>query len=171
MHRYLMGSATLQPALNYAGITSPLVGHVTLVGFASGASRNAVTAVVTDWARSTLPITLAIEALDVFGLPNQIVIARMLRSDKLVNAFIALAGALSHARLPSLIPRAADEWIFHMSIAYCGLLSALAWQSMRPRCPWTSSHRRVRLCTARNWLHSTPVAGRASSSGVFALRG
>ncbi len=108
-------------------VSYPARAHVTLCGFAAGTALAAVQEVVGAWARSVPPLLIDVERVTAFPPPFQVVVVQVRKTPEL---FAALASLRRRAEerglgLSTLVP--ADQWIFHMSVAYCAGLSPSAW--------------------------------------------
>jgi 2'-5' RNA ligase len=77
---------------------------------------------LTGWAKTLQPGRIEIEKLTQFPEPNRIIILQVNKTPELCNAFVSLAELSQQAHLPEFDPpqRPIDQWIFHMSVAYCG---------------------------------------------------
>jgi 2'-5' RNA ligase len=120
----------LRQKLVGAPVSYPARAHVTLCGFAAGVSLDDVQEETRAWAHSTPSLLIELEGLSVFPTPFQIVLVQVRRTPEL---FAALAGLRQRAErrgltLSTVVP--AEQWIFHMSLAYCKELSAPAWHEV-----------------------------------------
>lgn len=104
--------------------------HLTLAGFANGASLDAVRELVANWASTVSSLVLEFEELGVFPSPFQIVIARVRRTPALGEALATLREQARQCNLIDVATVQPSDWIFHMSVAYCSALSATAWQDV-----------------------------------------
>lgn len=82
---------------------------------------------IREWAAHQHPIELAVDAIDVFPAPWQIVIARLARTDALVAAYASLTDALAETGFRRLDERPLEEWTFHLSMLYGKTLDAAEW--------------------------------------------
>ena len=111
-------------------ISYPAQAHVTLAGFAADTQLSAVQDVVESWSHRVSPLRIAVDRLEYFPAPSQILIIRVLKTAELLDA---LSGLRLEARqrqltIDTTIPL--QDWIFHMSVAYCSDLSDSAWNNV-----------------------------------------
>lgn len=114
-------------------VSSPNTGHVTLRGFAESDRPDHVAAVVAEWAREQGPITLRVDGVDGFPPPFSVIIARLERTPTLLDSYARLTRLLEETDLVRLGELGLDEWVFHLSLAYCGGLDAAAWDDAHAR--------------------------------------
>lgn len=110
-------------------ISHPNTGHVTLRGFYEPARVRELKDAIAAWAGKQAPIEVRVDAVDGFPAPFQILIARLHRSATLVDAYGSLTSALDATDLQRIGELSLDQWIFHMSLAYCNTLSSEDWQA------------------------------------------
>jgi hypothetical protein len=112
-------------------------------------------------------LLIEVERVSAFPPPFQIVIVQVRKTPEL---FAALAGLRQRAEqrglvLSTVVP--AEQWIFHMSAAYCSGLSAPAWHEV------TRLLETVRVPSATCVVGEAEVVafddGREYSGGVFSL--
>ncbi len=128
-------------------ISHPHTGHVTLRGFSEPARIHELKNTVMAWARQQAPIEVRVDAIDGFPTPFQILIARLHRSPTLVEAYESLTSALDATDLQRIGELPLDQWIFHMSLAYCNALSGKDWQAAHARTSREVLARPVELLT------------------------
>ena len=146
----------------------PACAHVTLAGFPAGTPLDAVQDLVAGWARGVPALRLSVERAASFPAPFQIAVLEVRKTEAL---FAALLGIRQQAeqrglRLVESIP--AEEWTFHMSLAYCPNLSADEWAGVAQfmeamRVPKVSEMQRTVEIVAFD-------EGREHSGGVYSLR-
>jgi len=146
----------------------PACAHVTLAGFPAGTPLEAVQDLVAGWVRGVAPLRISVERAASFPAPFQIAILQVRKTPAL---FAALQGLRREARQRGLkgfagIP--AEEWTFHMSLAYCPNLSADEWASVvqfmeTMRVPKVSAMQRTVEIVAFD-------EGKEHSGGVYSLR-
>ncbi len=117
-------------ALQRADVRHPHTGHVTLRGFYEPERRDELTALVREWAAVQSPIEVTVEAVDVFPMPWQILILRLVRSESLVSAYASLTGALEATDFYRLGELSLEDWTFHLSVLYGKTLSPEAWDAL-----------------------------------------
>lgn len=123
---YRQTQRRLLDALPHA-VPHPHTEHATLRGFFEPERRDAVAATIREWAAHQHPIELAVDAIDAFPSPWQIVIARLARTDALVAAYASLTDALAETGFRRLEERPLEEWTFHLSVLYGKTLDAATW--------------------------------------------
>lgn len=116
-----------------AATAHPNAGHVTLRGFYEPLRVQELKDVIRAWARQQAPIEVSVEAVDGFPTPFQILIARLHRTPSLVDAYRSLSAALDATDFRRIGELPLDEWIFHMSLAYCPALSSDDWQETQAK--------------------------------------
>jgi 2'-5' RNA ligase len=108
-------------------VSYPAAAHVTLTGFPRGAPLDRVRALVAEWAKTIVPLTLEVEQLAVFPPPYQIVYVRLEKTTSLFHALVSLETHAQEAGLGDVTAVPHDQWVFHMSLAYCGRLPPGIW--------------------------------------------
>ena len=107
----------------------PNTGHVTLKGYPRGTDHDAVTRVLDRWSSEMPPLSIETERLSHFGPPHQVVILQVKKTEALSRAYCRVAELSNQAGLP-LLPqggRPVEEWVFHISMAYCKALPEQEW--------------------------------------------
>lgn len=112
-------------------VTYPHTGHVTLRGFFEPDRVEHLKEAVRLWVAEQPLIDLHVEAIDSFPAPFKILIARIKRTPSLVSAYAGLSEMLDQTDFNRIGELSLDDWIFHMSIAYCGELSDDDWEGAR----------------------------------------
>lgn len=130
MAAYERVQATAQSSLPSA-VTYPHTGHVTLRGFFEPDRVDQLKEAVRKWAASQPLIDLRVDAIDSFPAPFRIVIARLERTPSLVNAYADLTTMLDQTDFNRIGELSLDDWVFHMSIAYCSELPDDDWEGVR----------------------------------------
>ena len=112
-------------------VSFPARGHVTLAGFVAGTELQSVQELVSSWVRRVSPLRIHVQRATSFPSPFQILYLEISRTPALVRALQSLRrmAAERALSLDSAIP--VDEWVFHMSLAYCPKLDATEWLSAR----------------------------------------
>lgn len=107
----------------------PNTGHVTLKGYPSGTDHDRVTRILDAWSREVPPLAVETERLSQFGPPHQVVILRVTKTEALSRAYCRIAELSNQAGLPILPQggRPVEEWVFHVSLAYCKDLPEPDW--------------------------------------------
>lgn len=115
------------------GITGPNAGHVTLRGFSEPTRVQELKSCILKWAARQEPIELVVEGIDGFPPPFQILIARLQPSGSLVDAYSTLTATLDATDFRRIGELPLQEWVFHLSLAYCRSLSEDEWQAVQSR--------------------------------------
>jgi 2'-5' RNA ligase len=119
----------LRSLLRDAPVSYPNRGHVTMRAFPAGTDLDAIRQLVEAWAGATRPLRLEVDEVSVFGSPFQIVVVVIRKTPELADAYRRLLEQALRAGLPDWPGAiAVDDWIFHLSAAYCGGLDDPAWQ-------------------------------------------
>lgn len=111
-------------------ISYPAQAHVTLAGFAADTQLSAVQDVVESWSRWVSPLRIAVDRLEYFPAPSQILFIRVLKTVELLDALCGLRLEASQRQLTIDTTIPVQDWIFHMSVAYCSDLSDSAWNNV-----------------------------------------
>lgn len=109
------------------GTPHPNTGHVTLRGFFEPERVASLRESIATWAGSTPPMEILIDAVDGFPPPFQILIARLARTDSLVEAYSRLTDSIDATDFRRIGELPLDDWVFHLSLAYASGLSAIRW--------------------------------------------
>jgi 2'-5' RNA ligase len=126
-HVYDSVRASMKGKLAGLPVSYPAQPHVTLTGFPKGTSLQAVRELVAQWAPTTHGLRLETEKVTVFPAPFQIVIAQVRQTAELLQALSSLREAATERELGHLSTIAPADWIFHMSVVYCSMLTPSAW--------------------------------------------
>lgn len=108
------------------GVSFPAQPHVTLAGFGP-APVDVVRRAVEAWAARAAPLRLEIERVATFPAPSQVVVVVIRRTPELFDALSTIRARGTDLGLRDLAAIPPDDWIFHMSVAYCSEAGALAW--------------------------------------------
>lgn len=127
---YQQVQEAVRQRLSALPVSYPARAHVTLCGFAAGTALDAVQDVVGAWARSVPSLLIEAERVGVFPSPFQVIIVQVRKTPELFAAMATLRQQAEECRLVLSTVVPADQWIFHMSVAYCSELSAPAWQEV-----------------------------------------
>lgn len=111
-------------------VSYPARAHVTLTGFPSGTSLDAIRDLVSGWAPTVPFLLLEVERVGFFPAPTQAVIVQIRKTPELFDALATLRGRVRESELPDWPQVAVEDWTFHMSVAYCSSLSAAAWNEV-----------------------------------------
>ncbi|OAN35301.1 hypothetical protein A4X16_05155 [Microbacterium sp. H83] len=117
-------------ALRHVRVPHPHTGHVTLRGFFEPERREQLRDLIRSWAGRQPPIDVAVDAVDVFPSPWQIVILRLARRASLIDAYSSLTAALDRTDVRRLGELSLDEWTFHLSIVYGTDLAPDRWAAL-----------------------------------------
>ena len=118
----------LREVLPGAGVSYPAFPHVTLGGFPQGTALSDVQDAVEAWAARTPPLALHLEGVDVFPAPDKVLFVRVSKTAELDGALVALGEEANARGLPDVDPRRVEDWIFHMSAAYCDAMVEGEWE-------------------------------------------
>lgn len=163
--------AALQPHLSRLPLSSPARPHVTLRGFPAGTPLAQVQALVQSWAPGISPLRIEVEGVGTFPPPFKTVVVRIRRTPPLVHALASLRDLARERALPDLPGGApsVDEWIFHMTVAYCAPLAEDEWAELTRRVATLS------VLPATCVVRQAEVAAlddlRESSGGFYPLTG
>jgi 2'-5' RNA ligase len=115
-------------ALDREPVSYPNIGHVTLRGYPAGTNAEDIGRAVERWATRSPPLDLESEGLSIFGEPDRIVVLVIRKTPELADAYQRLLGESLSTGLPDWPGRiSAEDWVFHMSVAYCRALNDEAW--------------------------------------------
>jgi 2'-5' RNA ligase len=105
-------------------VTYPNVGHITLRGFSQPEKIDQIRTSLTKWASQIKPMEISIENFDSFPPPFKVLILKVQSTNELKSAYTELTQVIEADGLHTIgVQRNTDEWIFHMSLAYCEQLS------------------------------------------------
>ncbi|WP_344756489.1 2'-5' RNA ligase family protein [Gryllotalpicola koreensis] len=110
-------------------ISHPHTGHVTLRGFYEPTRVRELRDAIAAWAARQTPIEVQVEAVDGFPTPFQIFIARLNRNTALIEAYAGLTAALDVTDFQRIGELPLEQWVFHVSLIYCGALSNSDWEA------------------------------------------
>jgi 2'-5' RNA ligase len=167
---YTTVQAAIQARFSDLVISYPAQAHVTLKGFPAGTPLGAVQTLVQRWATAASPLRVEVERVTVFPEPFKIVIVQVRKTAELYHALARLRALAEQRNLPDwpqgTIPKV-DEWIFHMSVAYCSTLSAADWSAV------ASFSESLLLPAAEYPIHEVEIAafdeGQEYSGGIYPL--
>lgn len=108
----------------------PAEPHVTLAAVGERAAVQRLQELVAEWAKHVTPLRLEVERLSVFPAPFQTVIAQIRRTPELFGALSSLRRCVGDEGLHDLAAVSSEEWVFHMSVAYCSRLPAAEWDDV-----------------------------------------
>lgn len=109
-------------------IQYPNAGHATLRGFEEPTQIEELKLALRAWAAEREPIELRIESVDGFPPPFKVLIAQLARSESLVDAYASLTAMLDATDFNRIGELPLEQWVFHLSLAYCIILSDLEWE-------------------------------------------
>lgn len=162
----------LQDALRQrlAGLPAsfPSCAHVTLAGFEPGTPLESVQGLVADWVRGARPMRISVERAASFPPPFQIALLQVRTTPALLAALRGLREMAIQRGLAVVTGVPVEEWVFHMSLAYCPNLSADEWAGVARfmetlRVPRVSAMQRMVEIVAFD-------EGKEHSGGVYPLR-
>lgn len=119
--------SVLKQQLGHADVVYLAQAHVTLTGFPRGTELDAARDLVAEWAHSVAPLRLEVEKVGHFPAPFQIVMLQIRKTTALCNALVSLRAGAKERGLGDAGLIQVDDWIFHMSVAYCSSLTGPAW--------------------------------------------
>jgi 2'-5' RNA ligase len=97
--------------------------------FPAGTDDDTIQAAVRAWAEATEPLRLELAGVSVFGPPFQIVVLVIRKTRELADAYRRLLDESLRAGLPDWPGTIAPEdWVFHLSLAYCADLDEQEWK-------------------------------------------
>jgi 2'-5' RNA ligase len=128
IHRQVQG--ILRQRLSAFPISYPACAHVTLTGFDAGTPLDAVQTVVERWARRVPVLRIETERVAFFPPPFQIAIVQVRKTPDLLAALVDLREQAEEQQLSISTSIPSQDWVFHMSVAYCAGLNAPAWNNL-----------------------------------------
>ena len=160
----------LRSLLKDAPVSYPNTAHVTMRAFPAGTDLDTIGQTVEVWARATKPLHLDVDGVSVFGSPFQIVVVVIRKTPELADAYRRLLDESLRAGLPDWPGTIAiDEWVFHLSVAYCGDLDVRAWERVAELVPSLTPNEG---CDIAGNVELVAFEGRREHAvGTFALRG
>ena len=113
-------------------VSYPARAHVTLAGFALGTPLESVQNLVSEWIRDVPSLRIEVQGATSFPAPFQIAILKVVKTSALFSALRGLRRKAEQRglRLSTVTP--AEEWVFHMSLAYCSKMSLADWDELAP---------------------------------------
>jgi ribosomal protein S18 acetylase RimI-like enzyme/2'-5' RNA ligase len=127
---YRQVQETLRQRLSGLPVSYPARAHVTLAGFAAGTSLQSVQDLVSDWVRQVPPLGIEVERATSFGSPFQIPILQVVKAPALFDAMASLRRESERRGLATSTITPVENWVFHMSLAYCAELDAARWKEV-----------------------------------------
>lgn len=122
--------SSLHALIDGDAVSSPSFPHVTFIGFPSGTSLEDVQEMAARWAEQNPPLPIEIQGTSTFPPPFQTVIVQVTKTPSLTTALRAIRQVSADIRLPQWPERrpSIEDWIFHMSVAYCSKLPQHEWE-------------------------------------------
>ena len=120
----------LRQRVAHLAISYPAHAHVTLAGFGAGTHLQTVQHVVESWSHHVSPLPITVEAIACFPTPSQVVIIRVSKTGELLAALSRLRQQASQDQLKIDATISPQDWIFHMSVAYCSKISPSEWSEV-----------------------------------------
>ena len=111
-------------------ISYPARAHVTLAGFAAGTTLESVRDLVSGWIADVRGLQIEIRRASSFPPPFRIAILEVVKTPALFGALQSLRHKAEQRRLTLSTVVPAEEWIFHMSLAYGSRLTAAEWKDL-----------------------------------------
>ena len=121
---------TLRQRLAGLPASFPACAHVTLAGFPAGTPLEAVQDLVAGWVCGVHPLRISVERAASFPAPFQIAVLQVRKTEALFAALLEIRQLAEQRGLKGFAGIPAEEWTFHMSLAYCPNLSADEWASV-----------------------------------------
>ena len=111
-------------------VTYPNTEHVMLRGYPSGTELKDVTEAA-ETLMGKRGFKVEILKLATFPSPFKIIVFEVVKTPELIVAYEDLSNETRAKKLPHFEPeRSSDEWIFHMSVAYCEKLNDGEWEKV-----------------------------------------
>jgi 2'-5' RNA ligase len=104
--------------------------HVTLGGFAAGVPIEAVQQLVAGWTPRVPSLRIEVERATSFPPPFQIAVLQVQKTPELFGALQDLWRMAEERGLPLCTTIPAEQWVFHMSLAYCSRLGDADWSAL-----------------------------------------
>lgn len=122
--------SSLRALIEVDAVSSPSFPHVTFIGLPSGTSLEDVQDLAARWAEQTPPLPIEVEGVSTFPPPFQGVIVQVTKTPSLSTALRAIRQISAEVGLPQWPERrpSVEDWIFHMSVAYCSKLPEHEWE-------------------------------------------
>lgn len=120
----------LRRRLSGLPVSFPACGHVTLAGFVAGTEPQSIQELISSWVRGVSPLRIQVERATSFPPPFKILYLEVLKTPALFRALQTLRRMAEERALLLDSVISVDEWIFHMSLAYCASLNTTEWDSM-----------------------------------------
>jgi 2'-5' RNA ligase len=112
-------------------VTYPNTGHVTLRGFSEPDILSKLQGCTEKWALKLPPISVDVEGISYFDAPYKVVFLKIRSTDELKKAYSSLSKVVVNDNLQTIdVQRDENEWIFHMSLAYCADTNDDEWQQI-----------------------------------------
>jgi len=127
-HRHVQD--VLRQHLSGYSVSYPARAHVTLAGFAAGTPLELVQQLVSGWTREVRSLRIEVHGVTSFPPPFQIAIVHVTKTPALFAALQGLRRTAEQRGLTISTVTRADEWVFHMSLAYCSKLGATQWREL-----------------------------------------
>ncbi len=115
-----------------ANITHPNTAHVTLRGFSEPNNLSKLQRSTKKWAASLAPISVGIEGISYFDVPYKVIFLKISSTSEIKKAYFSLSEVVVSDNLQTIdVERDENEWIFHMSLAYCADTSDEEWWQIK----------------------------------------
>lgn len=108
----------------------PARAHITLAGFAVGTPFESVQNLVSEWIRDVPCLQIEVQGATSFPPPFKIAILKVLKTPALFSALHGIRRKAELRRLTLSTVTPVEEWVFHMSLAYCSKLSVADWSEL-----------------------------------------
>jgi 2'-5' RNA ligase len=128
--RYQQVQDVLRQRLSGFSASYPARAHVTLAGFACGTPLESVQHLVSEWILDVPPLHIEVQGVASFPPPFQIAILKVVKTPALFAALHDLRRKAEQRELTLSMMTPAEEWVFHMSLAYCSNLRVAEWREL-----------------------------------------
>lgn len=113
-------------------VTYPNTGHVTLRGFSEPNNLSKLQSSTEKWAVKLSLISIEVVGISYFDAPYKVVFLKIRSTDELKRAYSTLSEVVDNYNLQTIdVERDENEWIFHMSLAYCADTNDEEWQRIK----------------------------------------
>lgn len=129
-YRHVQG--VLRQQLSGFHVSYPARAHVTFAGFAAGTPLASVQDLVSGWIGDVPALQIEVQRATFFPAPFQTAILQVLKTAALFAALQGLRRKAQERGLSISTITPAEEWVFHMSLAYCSNVNSTEWSRLVP---------------------------------------
>lgn len=108
----------------------PVTPHLTIGEWRGGGHPDRLAELVQSWAAKQPPLTITFDGVRTFEPPTSLVLASVTADERLRDAIQSLREVVRLAGMPCDESIAAQQWLFHVSLAHCPNLSPVQWQTL-----------------------------------------